>query len=60
MLACLGTPDLITVLFFSVYWQTVYYENAIPFLIANKLSTTTTICQSLLKILSAVMFEWWL
>jgi len=32
MLACLGTLDLITVLFFSVSWQTVYYENenAIP------------------------------
>jgi len=28
MLVCLGTPDLITVLFFSVSWQTVYYENA--------------------------------
>jgi len=28
MLACLGTPDLITVLFFSVSWQTTYYENA--------------------------------
>ena len=27
MLACLGTPDLITVLFFSVSWQTIYYEN---------------------------------
>ena len=28
MLVCLGTPDLITVLFFSVSWQTIYYENA--------------------------------
>jgi len=28
MLACLGTPDLITVLFFSVSWQTIYCENA--------------------------------
>ena len=27
MLACLGTPDLITVLFFSVSWQTICYEN---------------------------------
>jgi len=28
----LGTPDMITVLFFSVSWQTAYYENvnAIP------------------------------
>jgi len=31
MLAFLGIPDLITVLFiFSVFRQTVYYENAIP------------------------------
>jgi len=32
MLACLGTPDLLTVLILSVSWQTVYYEdaNAIP------------------------------
>jgi len=30
MLACLGTPDLITVLVLSVSWRTVYYENAIP------------------------------
>jgi len=29
MLAYLGTPDLITVLFFSVSWQTIHYENAI-------------------------------
>ena len=28
MLAWLGTPDVITVLFFSVSWQTIYYENA--------------------------------
>jgi len=28
MLACLGAPDLITVLFFSMSWHTVYYENA--------------------------------
>jgi len=28
MLACLGTPDLIIVLAFSVTWQTIYYENA--------------------------------
>jgi len=28
MLACLGTINLITVLFFSVPWQTVYNENA--------------------------------
>jgi len=27
MLAFLGTPDMITVLLFSVSWQTVYYEN---------------------------------
>jgi len=29
MLACLGTPDLITVLVFSVSWQTICYENAL-------------------------------
>jgi len=28
MLARLGTADLITVLAFSVSWQTIYYENA--------------------------------
>jgi len=34
MLTFLGTPDMITVLFFSVSWQTVYYEtvNALSFL----------------------------
>jgi len=29
MLACLGTPDLMNVLFFWASWQTIYYENAI-------------------------------
>jgi len=28
ILACFGAPDLITVLFFSVSSQTIYYENA--------------------------------
>jgi len=60
MLACLGTPDLITVLFFSASWQTVYYENAnaIPSLSPINLTTTTTCppCRNALHIKSRHSF----
>jgi len=45
MLAFLGTPDMITVLFFLVSYQTVFYENvnAVPSLLLVNLLLLTKV-----------------